>query len=51
MGNCQGRMCGPVLQEIIARERGLQATEIDYLNVRPPTKPIPLAAFSTNGEL
>jgi len=51
MGNCQGRMCGPALQEIIAREKGLSAADIVYLNPRPPVKPIPLTALSEHGEI
>ena len=36
MGHCQGRMCGPALQEMIAREKGLTAADLGYLNPRPP---------------
>ncbi|MBW1697190.1 MAG: FAD-dependent oxidoreductase [Deltaproteobacteria bacterium] len=46
MGHCQGRMCGPALQEIIALEKGLPAADIAYLNPRPPVKPIPLSALA-----
>jgi NAD(P)H-nitrite reductase large subunit len=38
MGRCQGRMCAPTVQEIIARETETPAAEIEYLNQRPPTK-------------
>jgi NADPH-dependent 2,4-dienoyl-CoA reductase/sulfur reductase-like enzyme len=38
MGRCQGRMCAPAVQEIIARQTDTPAAEIEYLNQRPPTK-------------
>ena len=46
MGLCQGRMCGPALQEIIARLTGLPPSSIGHLNPRPPLKPVPLSAFA-----
>ena len=42
MGRCQGRMCGPILQEVLARLTGKPAGDIGYLNQRPPTKPVSL---------
>jgi NADPH-dependent 2,4-dienoyl-CoA reductase/sulfur reductase-like enzyme len=45
MGLCQGRMCGPTLQEIMARLTGLPPSSIGHLNPRPPVKPIPLSAL------
>jgi thioredoxin reductase/bacterioferritin-associated ferredoxin len=45
MGRCQGRICGPVMHEIIAREKGLAPNDIPYLKPRLPVKPIPLAAL------
>jgi len=51
MGNCQGRMCGPAMQEIIARERGLSPDRIGYLNPRPPVRPIPLGVLAGHREL
>lgn len=46
MGPCQGRMCGPVVSAIIADERGVSADEVGYFRIRPPLKPIPLAAIA-----
>lgn len=46
MGPCQGRMCGPVVTAIIARERGVSPEEVGYFRIRPPLKPIPLAAIA-----
>jgi NADPH-dependent 2,4-dienoyl-CoA reductase/sulfur reductase-like enzyme len=51
MGNCQGRMCGPALQEIIARQKGLSPNRIGYLNPRPPVRPIPLGVLTGHKEL
>ncbi len=42
MGRCQGRMCAPAVQEIIARQTQTPAAEIGYLNQRPPTKLVPI---------
>ena len=46
MGLCQGRMCGPASQEIIARLTGLPPSSIGHLNPRPPVKPVPFSAFT-----
>jgi len=51
MGNCQGRMCGPAMQEIIAREKGLSPDRIGYLNPRPPVRPIPLGVLAGHREM
>jgi hypothetical protein len=51
MGNCQGRMCGPAMQKMIARERGLSPDRIGYLNPRPPVRPIPLGVLAGHREL
>jgi NADPH-dependent 2,4-dienoyl-CoA reductase/sulfur reductase-like enzyme len=47
MGRCQGRMCAPVVQEIIARQTQTPASEIRYLNQRPPTKLVPIDVLAT----
>jgi NADPH-dependent 2,4-dienoyl-CoA reductase/sulfur reductase-like enzyme len=51
MGNCQGRMCGPAMQEIIAREKGLPPDRVGFLNPRPPVRPIPLGVLAGHREL
>lgn len=48
MGHCQGRMCGPALQEIIARQKGVAPADLGYLNPRPPVKPVPLPALAAH---
>jgi NAD(P)H-nitrite reductase large subunit len=45
MGLCQGKMCGPALQEILARLSGLPPSSIGHLNPRPPVRPVALSAF------
>ncbi|HTI82579.1 MAG TPA: NAD(P)/FAD-dependent oxidoreductase [Acetobacteraceae bacterium] len=42
MGACQGRLCGPVVTELIAAERGVPPEEVGYYRIRPPLKPITL---------
>ncbi|AUW59784.1 FAD/NAD(P)-binding oxidoreductase [Sphingobium sp. SCG-1] len=46
MGPCQGRMCGPVVSQLIADVRGCSPGEVGYYNVRPPLKPLPLAEIA-----
>ena len=48
MGPCQGRICGQVIQEIVAREKGLPSDAIRFLSPRPPIKNIPLAALANH---
>ncbi len=47
MGLCQGRMCGPASQEIVARLAHLPVSSVGHLNPRPPVKPIPLSALES----
>lgn len=42
MGPCQGRLCGPVVTELIAEARGVGPGEVGYYRIRPPLKPITL---------
>lgn len=46
MGPCQGRMCGLMVAEIIASERGVAVDEVGYYRIRSPIKPITLAALA-----
>ena len=47
MGPCQGRMCGPTVNAIIAHQRGVTPAEVGYFRIRPPVKPVPLQAFAS----
>ncbi|WP_136796180.1 NAD(P)/FAD-dependent oxidoreductase [Desulfosediminicola ganghwensis] len=46
MGPCQGRMCGPVLGEIVAAELDARVPEAGLLTIRPPLKQIPLGELA-----
>ena len=46
MGRCQGRMCGPALAHLVARETGRPVTESGVFTPRPPAKPVPLGALA-----
>ena len=45
MGLCQGRMCRATILELIAVGRGIDAADIPPPRIRPPVKPVPLAAL------
>ncbi len=45
MGNCQGRVCGPLVTAQVAQEMGQTWAELGQLRVRPPVFPLPLSAF------
>ena len=51
MGNCQGRMCGPAVQEIVARLRGVSPAEAGSFHPRPPIRPIPMAVLAGHAEV
>ena len=42
MGRCQGRMCGPSVAELLARELGQPVEAVGQATPRPPVVPIPL---------
>ncbi len=42
MGPCQGRLCGPMVAELIAEARGVGLDDVGYYRIRPPLKPISL---------
>lgn len=42
MGRCQGRVCGPALQEIVAGAAGIAGEQAGRLRVQAPVKPIAL---------
>jgi NADPH-dependent 2,4-dienoyl-CoA reductase/sulfur reductase-like enzyme len=46
MGRCQGRVCGPALQEIVAEAAHCSGTAAGRLRGQAPIKPIALAAGS-----
>jgi NADPH-dependent 2,4-dienoyl-CoA reductase/sulfur reductase-like enzyme len=42
MGPCQGRMCGITAAQVLADERSVDVSEIDYMRIRAPIKPVTL---------
>jgi len=46
MGPCQGRVCGPLVGAVIARERGVPIAEIGNYRPRAPYKPITLGTLA-----
>lgn len=42
MGPCQGRMCGLTAAVVLADERGVDVSDIDYFRIRAPIKPVTL---------
>jgi bacterioferritin-associated ferredoxin len=47
MGPCQGRYCGATVAELIAAERGLPLSEVGYLHLRTPARPLTLGELAT----
>jgi NADPH-dependent 2,4-dienoyl-CoA reductase/sulfur reductase-like enzyme len=46
MGPCQGRLCGPVVSELIAAERGVSVAKVGHYRPRPPLKPVTLGEIA-----
>jgi D-hydroxyproline dehydrogenase subunit alpha len=46
MGYCQGRVCGPVLQQAVAAAAGRGLSEVGDLQARPLLTPVPLGAVA-----
>jgi len=46
MGLCQGRTCGRLVRQIIARRTGVPVGEVAVPTVRPPVRPIPLGRLA-----
>ena len=46
MGYCQGRVCGPVLQQAVATAAGRGLSEVGDLQTRPLLTPVPLGAVA-----
>ena len=46
MGNCQGRVCGPLAATIVAQETGKSPEEVGQFRARAPLFPLPLSALT-----
>lgn len=49
MGPCQGRICGPLVCAVIARERRVPIAEVGALRPRAPYKPVTVGALAAAG--
>jgi NAD(P)H-nitrite reductase large subunit len=47
MGDCQGRICGPVIYDILAALTGRSAAEQTPLKIRPPVKPVSIESLAS----
>jgi D-hydroxyproline dehydrogenase subunit alpha len=45
MGDCQGRMCEPVVSRMVGLEKNVSIENVGILRHRPPIKPIPCDVF------
>jgi bacterioferritin-associated ferredoxin len=46
MGPCQGRMCAPIIAEMVSIETNRPVEEVGFSTPRPPIKPIPLVGVA-----
>ncbi len=46
MGLCQGKTCQRMIASMLAQELGCSPASIAPPSARPPTRPLPLAAFA-----
>lgn len=47
MGPCQGRMCGPMVSAIVARETGQDLDATGYYRIRAPLKPVTIGELAS----
>ena len=45
MGRCQGRICGGILNQMLADETGMTQQDIQPFTARAPIKPLPMEAI------
>jgi len=46
MGPCQGRLCAPTVQALVAETRGMEAAAVPPYRPRPPYKPVTLGMIA-----
>jgi len=51
LGNCQGRICNPIIRDILAAETRSEPGRITAPSVRPPIKAVRLGALAENEEI
>jgi NADPH-dependent 2,4-dienoyl-CoA reductase/sulfur reductase-like enzyme len=50
MGACQGRVCGPIVSQLMSAETGRPIAEVGSYNVRYPLKPVTLLDMARSGD-
>jgi NADPH-dependent 2,4-dienoyl-CoA reductase/sulfur reductase-like enzyme len=50
MGDCQGRMCGPIIYDLLAALTGRSQAAMTPLVVRPPVKPVSIGSLASFSE-
>ena len=50
MGDCQGRICGPIIYDILAALTGRSQADMTPLVVRPPVKPVSIESLASFSE-
>lgn len=50
MGPCQARSCGTSVSLLMAQATGRSPTEVGYMSIRPPVKPVPLQQLASLAE-
>ncbi len=51
MGFCQGKTCGRIVRQLIARYGGVEESTLTPAHARPPVRPIPSSAFEKGEDL
>jgi thioredoxin reductase len=50
MGYCQGRVCGPLVEDLTAATLGMRSGEVDSFHVRAPIKPVTVRELASLSE-
>jgi bacterioferritin-associated ferredoxin len=50
MGDCQGRICGPIIYDILAALTGRGQGSMTPLVIRPPVKPVSIGSLASYSE-
>lgn len=48
MGMCQGRQCGYVVSQLLAKQIGRQQFDLGFMSARPPLKPVSLGELAVS---
>jgi NADPH-dependent 2,4-dienoyl-CoA reductase/sulfur reductase-like enzyme len=50
MGPCQGRQCGYTLTRLLAEAQGRHPSDVGYIHIRPPLKPVTIGELASLNE-